>query len=54
MSAMSNSVESATGISESVGFWLVLALVLVAATACAFIAAAYMPDAAYVEPFVGT
>jgi len=56
MSAMSDSAirpENAPGLSERVRFWLVLALVLVAATACAFVAAMYVADGADVAPFFG-
>jgi hypothetical protein len=59
MSATSNNATrpaSVTGIPEGVGSWfvLVLALVSVAATACALVASAYMADAAGQAPFVGT
>ena len=57
MSATSNDATrpaSVTGIPEGVGFWLVLALVLVAATACALVASAYMAGAPGQGPFVGT
>jgi hypothetical protein len=56
MSAISSSATrpaSVPSIPVSVGFWLVLALVLTVATACAFAAAVYVPDAAQ-PPFVGT
>jgi hypothetical protein len=42
-----------TGIPEGVGFWVVVALVLVALVAGAFVFLGYVPDAAAQAPYVG-
>ena len=55
MSVTSNSTArpaSATGIPEGMGFWVVVALVLVAIVAGAFVFLGHVPDAVAQAPYV--
>jgi hypothetical protein len=56
MSITSNSAArpaSATGIPEGMGFWVVVALVLVAIVAGAFVFSGHAPDGVAQAPYVG-
>jgi hypothetical protein len=56
MSVTSNSAGrpvSVTGIPEGVGYWVVVAFVLVAIAAGAFVFLGHVPDAAAQAPYVG-
>ena len=56
MSVTSNSTArpaNVTGIPESMGYWIVVALVLVAIAAGAFVFLGHVPDAAAQAPYVG-
>jgi hypothetical protein len=56
MSVTSNSAArpaSVTGIPDGVGFWVVVALVLVAIAAGAFVFSGHVPDGAAQAPYVG-